>query len=83
MELPIIIAGRDVVPNVPDLFGGGDVLPARADSAQGCCSIVPSPVILHSHVARKTNGTLRTASLPVIGWRVDTNMPKGDCLDRT
>jgi len=39
--------------------------PGRTRRKRGCCSIVPSPVIFHSHVARKTNGTLRTASLPL------------------
>ena len=54
-------SGRDVVPNVPDLFGGIGVRAVGADVAQGTARV--NPVILRSRVAKKRSGTLRTASL--------------------
>ena len=59
------IPGRDVVPNVPDLFGGIGALTIGADVAQGTARV--NPVIARSRVAKKRSGTLRTASLPVDG----------------
>jgi len=58
---PATIAGREVVPNVPDLFGNRGARSVEADAAQRQRE---SPVILHSRVSRKNNGTLGTASLP-------------------
>jgi len=73
MSLP----GRDVRPNVPDHFGGIRVRTAGSGSAQR--QRKSGRVIPRSRVAKNKSGTLRRASLPVIGWRVDTNMPKRDC----
>jgi hypothetical protein len=73
MSLP----GRDVRPNVPDHFGGIRVRTAGSGSAQR--QRKSGRVIPRSRVAKNKSGTLRTASHPVIGWRVDTNMPKRDC----
>ena len=58
---PATLPGRDVVPNVPDVFGGVGVRAVEADAAHGQRV---SPVTLRSRVAKKSNGTLRTASLP-------------------
>jgi hypothetical protein len=60
-DAPATVAGRDVVPNVPDLFGNVAVWAFEADAAHG----PPG----RSRVAGRNNGTLRTASLPATVWR--------------
>ena len=57
------VPGRDVVPNVPDLFGGVGAQLIGADVAQETAGV--NPFIVRSRVAKKRSGTLRTASLPV------------------
>jgi hypothetical protein len=62
--------GRDVVPNVPDRFGGIGARIIGADVAQGTADVAQetarvNPFIVRSRGAKKRSGTLRTASLPV------------------
>jgi len=67
-QRPATVGGRDVVLNVPDLFGEVRAPVVGADVAQGTPSV--SPVIIQPRVAKKKSGTLGTASwtasLPVM-----------------
>ena len=69
------VAGRDVVPNVPDLFGGlafERLVRTRREGREN------KPIIPRSRGARKTSGTLRTASFPIMG--VATFRPQLECV---
>ena len=67
------VPGRDVVPNVPDLFGGIGVRTIGANVAQGTTRV--NPVNVRPGVAKKRSGTLRRDCLKTHFGTIESTWP--------